>query len=236
MSLLKINYHQYCNVNINSPFSIDGVGFEPELILNTYPKNLVYSECPSWKHKASRTFLIRSPVNIGLFVDVENENISSNLDEWHFDQYISKTFEQEEWSTSERKTIQLSVPRFLFWTNHKNVWVEVRPHYRTAIDNNFIAINAWFNMSSWVRPVHCAFDIIDTSKNVTIRRGDPLMEVCFYSDNLDSGILLKKSEPPDDILKRIEQNATLKDHIKKFSNNLIFKQQKSKCPFHHLWK
>jgi len=236
MSLIKINYHQLIGPNINSPFSLGGVGFEPELLLNTVSKDSVYFRCPAWKHKATRTFVLKSPVDITLTVHSEtNELRSPNLEQWQFDQYCAATF-LTDWCTPEKTTIQLNVPKFIFWTTQKNVWIECRPYYKTVVKNNLTAVPGWFNLSAWTRPIGAAFDVIDPSKPIIIKRGDPLLEVCFYSKNLDYGILLKKEEPSPELMKKISQKSAIKEYIKQLSKKFMFKEQKAKCPFEFIWK
>ena len=236
MSLIKVNYHQLIGSELDTPFSLEGVGFEPELLLNTVSRDSVYYNCPAWKHKASRTFLIKSPVDIVLTVDMENQTLNSpNLTQWQFDEYCNPTF-LNNWCSEEKVTIQLTVPRFMFWTEQKNIWVETRPHFNTTIKNNLTSLPAWFNLSAWTRPVGMAFDIIDPSKPVVIRRGDPVMEVCFYSKNLDSGVLLKKSYPSKEVRNDMDKKSQLKEYIRGISKHFMFKEQKSKCPFEFMWK
>lgn len=236
MSLIKINYHQLVGSEIDTPFSEDEFGFEPEMVLNTVSKKSVYWQCPAWNHKASRRFLIKSPVDITLTVDLENEVLNSpNLTQWQFDNYCSPTF-LNNWCSEEKVTIQLTIPRFMFWTEQKNIWVETRPYFNTVIKNNLTSLSAWYNLSSWTRPVGTAFDVIDPSKPVIIRRGDPLMEVCFYSKHLNSGILLKKSYPPKKVIDGMDKKSELKEHIRGLSKRFMFIEQKSKCPFEFMWK
>ena len=236
MSLIKINYHQTIGDEIDTCVSLDGVGFEPESVFNTTSKDSVYWICPAWKHKANRTFLIKSPVDMTFTVDIQNQRLNSpNLTQVQFDEYCGPTF-MENWCTEEKVTIQLSIPRFVFWTNQKNIWVEIRPHFNTAVKNNLTSISAWFNLSSWVRPISFAFDVVDPSKPIVIKRGDPLFEICFYSKNLDSGVLLKKSYPPEKVLYRMGQLSQVKEFVRNLSGNFLFKEQKSKCPFHFMWK
>jgi hypothetical protein len=237
MSNIKINYHQFhIQEYKKSPFSLDGVGFEPEMVYNSKLKNFVYSQCPAWKHKSSRTFSIRSPVDIQLVVDVQKQGMySTNLGSEGLNLYCSGTFIPD-WCTPEKTTIQLSIPRILFWTNDKNVWIESRPHYETTFKNNLTSVPGWYNMSNWIRPIGTAFDVIDPSKPITISRGDILYEVCFYSKNLDDGIILKKSDPPQKLIDKMDQMSEVKRHIKNLSRNFLFKNKQSKCPFHFMWK
>jgi len=236
MSNIKINYHQLVGPDVDSPFSLDGVGFEPELMLNNVSKESVYWRCPAWKHKASRTFILRSPVDLTLTVDLENKTLNSpNVTQWQFDKYCNPTF-LNNWCSEEKVTIQLTIPRFMFWTNHKNVWIESRPHFSTPIRNNLTAIPGWYNLSSWTRPLGAAFDVIDPSKPIIINRGDPLLEVCFYSKNLNDGIILKKSYPSKNVKDKMDKISLIKEYVRGVSNTLMFKEQKSKCPFDFMWK
>ena len=199
-------------------------------------KNSVYSECPAWKHKATRTFLVRSPVDIELVVDVQKQGMySTNLGSEGLNLYCSGTFIPG-WCTPEKTTIQLSIPRILFWTNNKNVWVESRPHYETSVKNNLTSVPAWYNMSNWIRSIGTAFDVVDPIKPIIIKRGDILFEVCFYSKNLDDGIILKKSLPPKKIIDKMDQMSEVKKHIRNLSRKFLFKNKESKCPFHFMWK
>jgi len=234
MSNIKINYHQFhVQEYLKSPFSLDGVGYEPEMAYVKHD-NSTYYECPAWKHKQTRTFLIRSPIDVELVLDRKIGNLySTNLNSDLFNTYCSSTFVPG-WFDGERCTIQLSVPRFIFWTNEKNIWIESKPHYLTSVKNNLSSIPAWFNMSNWIRPVGTAFNIIDLDKPVSIKRGDVLYEVCFYSKNLDNGILLQKKSPPNELLNSMDKMVDLKKYLPMLSNKFIFKNKSSKCPFNFL--
>ena len=243
MGLTKIYYHQFhgnWKENIKqSPFSVDDVGFDIEKIQTANMKNALYSKCPAWNHRANRVFSVKSPIDILLLINTEEKRITSNIPQWQFDEFTAETFENEEWCTEERTTIQLTIPRFLFWTNDKNVWLEQRPTPFTAINNNLVCTNAWFNISSWNRPISFAFDVVDTTKPIKIKRGDVLFELCFYPKNLDNGILLEKQIPSDDFIDNVGRNLSIKRYLKGFSSSKIFKDtpsKSSKCPFSFLFK
>lgn len=96
----------------------------------------------------------------------------------------------------------------------KNIWIEQRPHPTTSIKNNFICVNGWFNLSSWSRTISFAFDIFDHTQPVIIKRGDILFEFCFYSNDLNEGFILKKSEIPDSVINNSKRRTLLKDYSK----------------------
>lgn len=243
----QINYHQFhgqqfeSNANFNaSPFSLDGVGFDLESESQVTSKDKVYSMCPAWKHRSNRIFNVYSPVDLELKIDVENRRLNTpNLNQDKFDEFFSETFEHD-WCTDENVTIQSSIPRFLFWTKSKNIWIEQRPHPLTSRNNNFVCVGGWFNISNWTRPISFGFDLVNPDEPVIIRRGDPLYQISFHSTNLDDGFRVKKSEPPRDILNKVHKT---KNVLFFFNNKLplniknnLFKNKESKCPFHFLWK
>lgn len=236
MSNIKIYYHQYHSDKISeSPFSLDGVGFKPEMVLNNTPKTSVYYDCPAWKHKATRTFQIRSPIDLKLKVDREREKLQCvDWDLELFSELTQGTFVPG-WC-SDNITIQFGIPQFLFWTNHKNVWIEIKPHAESSIKNNISVIPAWFNMSNWTRPVGFAFNVVKPLRPVNIKRGDVIYEVCFYSKNLNDGVILEEKEFPKELEKKVLRMSMVKNLIPGLSQRLIFKNKESKCPFNFMWK
>jgi len=243
MSIIKIYYHQAENTQqtdyeyfSTSPISLDGVGFEPITTFETAYNKSIYYTCPAWSHKAKRTFIIRSPVDLNISIDVENQSIwVKGISQEQFDDWFFPTFANDGWCLKEKVTLQISIPMFMFWTKHKNIWVEQRSHSLTSVNNNFSVINGWFNLSSWIRPISFAFDVVDPSKPIVIKRGDPIYEVSFYSNNLDNKIKLIKKDLPYKTYIQMRKNVKLKDFISRISHKFIFKKQESKCPFAFLW-
>ena len=241
MTLHTINYcHHHASLKSleDSPFVLDEVSFDIESEFSSIGKS-VYSKCPVWKHKYNRTFVVRSPIDIEFSVDTKTQSINSrtlssnelqNLIVFHGD-----------WCTEEKVTLQFCVPKVLFWTKSKNIWIEQCCHPNTTADNNFKLVEGWFNLSNWTRQVSFGFDIHNLTKPVIIKRGDPLYRVRFYSTNLDDGYKLKRSEPPKDIVvaARRRTNVTsvfTKNNIPENIKNNLFKNKPSKCPFNFLFK
>ena len=240
---IDIKYHQYDIIEgiKQTPLSLDCVGFEPEPVFKNFDKDAIYYPCPAWQHKAKRTFIVRSPVDITLKVTPPTDGSreasieSENLNQLRFDRWVTPTFDSEGWCRKERVTLQLNIPKILFWTKSKNVWVEQKPYSLTAVNNNLIAVSGWFNVSSWTRPLSFAFDVVDTSKPIIIRRGDPMYEVCFHSSNQNDFFKLTKEEPSDPLINLIMKNTFAKSYVSRSMEKEMFKNQ-SKCPFEFLWK
>jgi hypothetical protein len=230
MSSIKIYYHQYIGDLIDSkdsPFDLEEVGFEPSVYLKDFSKQKIYYECPAWSHKSLRTYNLYSPVDMDFQLTGNGQIASRKLPMYLLNAYLAHN--------SNEQTLQLELPRFLFWTNHKNVWIECKHHPNTILNNNLIAIGGWWNMSRWNRPTSFAFDIIDQTKPVVIKRGDPVQQVCFYTNNFDDTIKLVKQTPSNDLIKKVFKNIGVKKYLPEHSSKLIFSKQKSKCPFSFLF-
>ena len=242
MSNIKICYYQYHSNKVKpSPFNVDNVGYEP-ISLNSYKTDKkIYHECPVWTHKAKRTFLIRSPFDIDFIVDTSNGYISSNIQQQQiFDEifltHFSHINDTIPWFTKNSATVQMDSPSFLFWTKNKNIWIEQKSHAMTSYKNNFTSVGGWFNISSWQRPLSIAMDIVDVKKPVSIKRGDVLYEVSFYSQNQEDSFYLVKEDPSDSLINKVSSNLLVKDFVKNIGGKIALKNQESKCPFHFLWK
>ena len=112
---------------------------QSDLIDSRYVQN----KCPVYNHKQSRTFVATSPIDFSLSIDRSNNKISCSRPELleYDDEHIN----------SPKPVIQLVFPKFLFYTEDDNVWFEFNDHPMTALNNNFIAISGWFNLSNWSR-------------------------------------------------------------------------------------
>ena len=144
----------------------------------------VQNKCPVYNHKQSRTFVATSPIDFSLSIDRSNNKISCSRPELleYDDEHIQ----------SPKPVIQLVFPKFLFYTEDDNIWFEFNDHPMTALNNNFIAISGWFNLSNWSRTSSTAITLVDEKRCVIIKKGDPLFRVSFYPPNLDDSIILKK--------------------------------------------
>ena len=193
----------------------------------------VYSQCPVYNHKTNRVFVGTSPIDFKLKIDrTPNKNIircsDSRLVEGD-DQHVN----------SPRPVVQLKFPRFLFWTHDDDVWFEFNDHPMTALDNNFVAVPGWFNLSNWSRGCSLALTIVNESKPVIIKKGDPLFRVAFHPPNLNDGIILSQEKDPqkiDLIYEEYDKKMKEGQSNKTWKPKLFSQTGESKCPFSFLFK
>ena len=187
----------------------------------------VQNKCPVYNHKQSRTFVATSPIDFTLSIDRGNNKISCSRPELleYDDEHIK----------SPKPVFQLVFPKFLFYTEDDNVWFEFNDHPMTALNNNFIAISGWFNLSNWSRTSSTAITLVDEKRCVIIKKGDPLFRVSFYPPNLDDSIILKKETNTEVIHQWVDAHS--KKSEEDWRPRLFSKTKtESKCPFSFLFK
>lgn len=185
------------------------------------------TKCPVHNHKQSRTFVATSPIDFSLSIDRSNDKISCSRPELleYDDEHIN----------SPKPVFQLVFPKFLFYTEDDNVWFEFNDHPMTALNNNFIAISGWFNLSNWSRASSTAITLVDEKRCVIIEKGDPLFRVSFYPPNLDDSIILKKETNTEVVNQWVEAHSKVTEgdwRPRLFSKT----KTESKCPFSFLFK
>jgi hypothetical protein len=134
-------------------------------------------------------------------------------------------------------------PQYVFYAKD-HVTIEVLPVFLlpSASIENIILIPGTMNISKWIRPVDFSFVVKDTSKPITIRKGEPLMLVRFIPKN-NQKIVLEHVESTKELsvvvnactmlkhrianLKLPELYEMAKSHIDRFLG-----RKKKKCPFH----
>ena len=185
------------------------------------------TKCPVHNHKQSRTFVATSPIDFSLSIDRSNNKISCSRPELleYDDDHIN----------SPKPVFQLVFPKFLFYTEDDNVWFEFNDHPMTALNNNFIAISGWFNLSNWSRASSTAITLVDEKRCVIIEKGDPLFRVSFYPPNLDDSIILKKETNTEVVNQWVEAHSKITEQD--WRPRLFSKTKtESKCPFSFLFK
>ena len=187
----------------------------------------VQNKCPVYNHKQSRTFVATSPIDFSLSIDRSNNKISCSRPELleYDDDHIN----------SPKPVFQLVFPKFLFYTEDDNIWFEFNDHPMTALNNNFIAISGWFNLSNWSRTSSTAITLVDEKRCVIIKKGDPLFRVSFYPPNLDDSIILKKETNTEVVRQWVDAHS--KKSEEDWRPRLFSKtKSESKCPFSFLFK
>ena len=95
------------------------------------------------------------------------------------------------------------------------VFIEMQQHPDTPI--NLKLITGKFDISQWVRPLNCAFEIKNQHQEIVIKRGDPLAIIAFYSNKINDTYKLKKIKPSKELINLSHDNtlsSALVSHVK----------------------
>ena len=205
------------------------------LVKERLDERYVHSKCPVVHHKNNRVFVAHSPVNFEAKVDRNSEGnfVTTNREDLlQFD---------DNYFTAPKPVLQLKSPMFMFYTEEDNVWFEFDAHPMTSLSNNFIAVGGWFNLSNWSRASSLAMTVVDETKPVIIKKGDPVCKIRFYpTDNLDDGVVLREQRDPK-LIKKIKSVYAKKQRKgwddKNWKGKLFSKTEKeSKCPVSFLFR
>ena len=205
------------------------------LVKERLDERYVHSKCPVVHHKNNRVFVAHSPVNFEAKVDRNSEGnfVTTNREDLlQFD---------DNYFTAPKPVLQLKSPMFMFYTEEDNVWFEFDAHPMTSLSNNFIAVGGWFNLSNWARASSLAMTVVDETKPVIIKKGDPVCKIRFYpTDNLDDGVVLREQRDPN-LIKKIKSVYAKKQRKgwddKNWKGKLFSKTEKeSKCPVSFLFR
>ena len=205
------------------------------LVKERLDERYVHSKCPVVHHKNNRVFVAHSPVNFEAKVDRNSEGnfVTTNREDLlQFD---------DNYFTAPKPVLQLKSPMFMFYTEEDNDWVEFDAHPMTSLSNNFIAVGGWFNLSNWSRASSLAMTVVDETKPVIIKKGDPVCKIRFYpTDNLDDGVVLREQRDPN-LIKKIKSVYAKKQRKgwddKNWKGKLFSKTEKeSKCPVSFLFR
>ena len=200
-------------------------------------KTNAVNKCPAWNHKNSRIFVVYSPVN--LKIEFGEEDLILSSDEIPGDDLKRFIAGYEIIDNSQRALIEIiNIFSNFYWTQEKNVWLSVQSHPLTSLNNNFYHCGAWFNLSNWNRTVNIGGIVVDITKPVTIKKGDPLYTIQFHTENQNDQFQLIEEKGNGRIImsesgRRVSEYRT--NNIP-YDNISFESEKKSKCPFSFLWK
>lgn len=232
------------------PFLLGGdwhnVGyFEPEPVLkyviSQRDNDVEYLKCPAFQKYYANTFVIKSPVDLELKIerDIVGRKIltTKNFNENFYNQHIFPRMAQNNFFSM--FSLEFS---YIFYSEN-SVIIEMLPANmeKTNFIKNTNLIPGEFDISKWIRPVSPAFEVIDDSQTLSIKRGDPLYYIRFRTDKKVNLIRVEQDNTIESIekacarLKFFVSKNSLEENYKAASSMInLYKAKlfRKKCPFH----
>jgi hypothetical protein len=199
-----------------------GVYFDPiplSKLIRTKPQNSGISSCPAVNDFNSRIFTVQSPYTFKLRA-VKRSDSDYSFHAVYPDTDVSESILMKEisfqpkslWRDERFPILQLTLP-YVFLSNASVFINQLEP-------NRFKGCKPWslvegrFDISTWHRPINWAVEWMDLSQDIVIKRGDPLFQLLFETDNQVSKITVKKIERDEAIERSIKKTLGITDKIK----------------------
>ena len=120
---------------------------------------------------------------------------------------------ETEWRYPDRPTVQLHLPYcFVAEETCYITQLDAFAHYRPVPLPGTI-FGGRFPIHAWVRPLMWAFEWHDTSKDLVIKRGDPLFYCQFEADGPDRPITVSEIERTPDIEAWMEKMSGVVNYV-----------------------
>lgn len=193
--------------------------YDPPERLMSRPPNRSHAKsaarCPAVVQMESRYFVVKCPVdlNIGFGRDANGKPVMINrlgtaspVRPTKLNELLTMV-NQTEWRFPDRPTIQLGLP-YCFIADEPAYMTQVGTfaHYRPDPLPGTI-FGGRFPIDIWPRPLMWAFEWHDTTKDIVIKRGEPLFYCQFEGDYPDRSVQVVE----------VERTQELSDYLEKIS-------------------
>jgi len=154
-----------------------------------------YLRCPALSNTLKNSFVIIAPFDLTLVYDQETGAVSTD----RYGQNFYDDFITVRPSVNKNLPILLSISFCYLFFADESIEVQVSdvPLLCPESTRNVRVIPGRFNISKWLRPLEYAIEIIDNTKPVTIKAGDPLFMITFITPNTLPVKLTRKVETPE---------------------------------------
>jgi hypothetical protein len=151
-------------------------------ILAEARKGADYLKCPALVDSFQNDFVICAPYDLNVICESKTKSVFID----RFDQNFFNDNITNRWGVSNEELPPLihMPPRYLFYS-FDNVSIELAdlPIIKSDFSSNAKIIRASYNISKWYRSTEVAFEVIDSSKPVTLKAEQPMCLVRFQTPN-----------------------------------------------------
>lgn len=179
------------------------------------------SRCPAVIQLESRYFMVKCPfdIHIGFSRDdkgkgilVNRAGVASPIRANKLGEVLTLVNEAE-WRFADRPTVQLSLPNTFIADEMVYITqLSAFLHYRADPLSGTI-FGGRFALNAWPRPLMWAFEWHDITKDIILRRGEPLFYCQFEANSPERAIQMVEAERTADLIKYMEQIGGVVNYV-----------------------
>lgn len=173
-----------------------------------------YLKCPAFQETVKNEFVIQAPFDLDITINAEEKAVYTNkFGQEFYDEFV---FNRGAQSPSSNPYMVTLPPYYCFYSKD-NVSIEVKDTslLTSGSSSNIKIIPGGFNISKWIRPIEFAVEVIDSTKPIQMRVGEPLFTIKFITPN---NVPVKFTRVEETKELRNMMNACT--HMKKYLPNL----------------
>jgi hypothetical protein len=161
-------------------------------------KGSEYIQCYGLMEYSKNTFAVLAPFDFEVKIDFEKKHVYTSLNQQMYDEFFINRGEERDASDPYLLTLP---PAYLFYSD-ESVIMESMPAYLCPTEStmNINCIPGCYDIGKWVRPVDFSFEVIDASKEIAIKKDDPIFFIRFLTKD-GSKVNLERVEYNERLLK-----------------------------------
>lgn len=200
--MTKVGWTPYKNLdNLISKYDneiVELLYFEPEKIDVYKETQSTFKMCPAVNNHVNKFWVIKSPCDLTLNYDRNKKICNINQNQAFYNAFVHFRFD-------EFKDTDYAVCSIMFmymFVADEPVWMEVYPAFmhENSVENIRV-VPGGFDIYNWQRPIDFTFEILDDTKPVEIKRGQPLFYVKFNSKKINDDFKLQRIQWTEELAK-----------------------------------
>jgi hypothetical protein len=185
-------------------------------------KGYEFTTCPAFVGFCKNTFVITAPIDGVITISKTDEITTMQISGfgWTQDLYDTYCWIRDDGSLT-------LPPTYIFYADEP-LEMETLPVFlldSPSLENAFY-IPASFDIGSWIRPIDFSFIPKDSSKTITMKRGDPLFFIRFNPKDGEK-IMLERVECTQELIGMVISCTNMKHRLKNMTLPELYKLAKS---------
>jgi hypothetical protein len=178
-----------------------------------------FLQCPAYQKHSRNLFVIRCPFDLHLKCQASDTGCElsvgeeSSIKPEKLASFI-KVHPKNEWREPDKPLMQFMLNYYFLSDDDIDI------QYLSPLTTNFfqpalpgLVLQGRWNIRSWIRPVNFVFEWWHPSSDLIIRRGHPILNVMFLSQDLDAKTELVEAEETDEVIAMARRVQNINSYI-----------------------